>query len=42
MDRTNKEKEKVSDYNFRKMLQKCKQLIMLPFDLIVLAKYKGT
>lgn len=35
-------KEKVKDYTFIKMLKKCKQLILLPFDLIVLAKYKGT
>lgn len=34
-------KEKYA-YTSLKMLEKCTQLIFLPFDLIVLAKYKGT
>lgn len=29
-------------YTSLKALEKCTQLVFLPFDLIVLAKYKGT
>lgn len=35
-------KKKQYAYTSLKMLEKCTQLIFLPFDLIVLAKYKGT